>query len=161
MQNVDLFVFARALHVICVILWIGGVGFVTTVLIPAVRRIAEPDERLALFERLEQAFSFQAKLTTLLTGFSGAYMLSFIQGWEHFLQLQYWWLQLMTLVWLIFTLVLFVFEPWFLHRWFHLQALKDSDRAFTLLHRMHKILLVLSLLAAAGAVAGAHGFHFG
>jgi hypothetical protein len=29
---------ARALHVVSVVIWIGGVGFVTTVLLPAVRR---------------------------------------------------------------------------------------------------------------------------
>jgi uncharacterized membrane protein len=28
---------ARALHVLSVVLWIGGVGFVTTVLLPTVR----------------------------------------------------------------------------------------------------------------------------
>jgi uncharacterized membrane protein len=29
----------RAFHVASVVLWIGGVGFVTTVLLPAVRRL--------------------------------------------------------------------------------------------------------------------------
>jgi uncharacterized membrane protein len=32
---------ARALHVLGVVLWIGGVAFVTTVLLPAVRRIKD------------------------------------------------------------------------------------------------------------------------
>jgi hypothetical protein len=31
-------VIARIVHVLAVVLWIGGVGFVTTVLFPAVRR---------------------------------------------------------------------------------------------------------------------------
>ena len=30
---------ARALHAFGVVLWIGGVGFVTTVLLPSVRRM--------------------------------------------------------------------------------------------------------------------------
>jgi uncharacterized membrane protein len=29
---------ARAIHVLAIVLWIGGVGLVTTVLLPAVRR---------------------------------------------------------------------------------------------------------------------------
>ena len=35
----DQLAIARALHVLAVVLWIGGVGFVTTVLLPAVRRL--------------------------------------------------------------------------------------------------------------------------
>ena len=31
-------VVARTIHVLAIVLWIGGVGFVTTVLMPAVRR---------------------------------------------------------------------------------------------------------------------------
>jgi hypothetical protein len=65
----------------------------------------------------------------------------------------------MTLIWVIFTLVLFVLEPLVLHRRFKMLATKDSDRAFALLHRMHKILLVLSLVAVFGTVAGVHGLH--
>jgi len=69
-------------------------------------------------------------------------------------------MHLMTFVWAIFTLVLFVLEPLFLHHWFKEQAIKDSENAFMWLHRMHKFLLSLSLLAIISAVAGAHGFYF-
>ena len=43
----------RALHVSGVVLWIGGVGFVTTILLPAVRRMKGPAERVAFFEAVE------------------------------------------------------------------------------------------------------------
>jgi hypothetical protein len=65
----------------------------------------------------------------------------------------------MTLVWLIFTLVLFVLEPLVLHRRFKKMAANNSDRVFALLHRMHRILLILSLVTVFGTVAGAHGLH--
>jgi hypothetical protein len=55
--------------------------------------------------------------------------------------------------------VLFLLEPLFLHKWFHAQATTNSDRAFTLLHRMHKILLTLSLVAVFGSAAGSHGLQ--
>jgi uncharacterized membrane protein len=45
---------ARTLHVVGVVLWIGGVGFVTTVLLPAVQRIADPARRVELFEAIER-----------------------------------------------------------------------------------------------------------
>ena len=51
---------ARAVHVAGVVLWIGGVGFVTTVLLPAVRRMKRPEERVAFFEAVERKFAWQA-----------------------------------------------------------------------------------------------------
>lgn len=161
MENFNYFTFARALHVIGVVLWIGGMAFVTTVLIPSLRKITDSTNQLELFEQLEGKFSFQAKLGTLVTGVSGFYMLEVMNAWDRYQQLQFWWMHLMTFIWLIFTLVLFVLEPLFLHRWFHEQALKDSAKSFSLVHTLHKILLMLSLLAVFGAVAGAHGFQWG
>ena len=63
-------VLARALHILGIVMWIGGVAFVTTVLIPAIRHSQSADNQLNLFELLEGKFSFQAKFTTLLTGLS-------------------------------------------------------------------------------------------
>ena len=158
MDNFNSFVLARILHVIAVVLWIGGVAFATTVLIPSLKKITDSTSKLELFEQLEGRFAFQAKFTVLITGFSGFYMLEAMHAWERYWHLQFWWLHLMTLVWLLYALVLFVLEPLFLHRWFRQLATKNSYEAFILLHRMHVILLTLSLLAIFGAVAGVHGF---
>ena len=51
MRSFDLFIVARILHVIGVVLWIGGVAFVTTVLIPALRSLPDEKERFKLFEK--------------------------------------------------------------------------------------------------------------
>ncbi|MCM8537035.1 MAG: hypothetical protein NE334_13940 [Lentisphaeraceae bacterium] len=159
-MNYNHFVIARIVHILAVVLWIGGVGFVTTVLIPSLRKTQKPEDRLKLFETLEGRFSFQAKITTLLAGGSGVYMLNVMDAWSRYTMLQYWWLHLMTFVWLIFTLVLFVFEPLFLHKWFHQQAEKNSEKAFFVLQVMHIIMFALSLLAIIGAMAGSHGYQF-
>lgn len=161
MENFDHFILARVLHIVGVIFWIGGVAFVTTVLIPALMRIHKLHDRQALFELLEGRFGWQAKFTTLLTGLSGFYMLAYMDAWGRYLQLEFWWLHLMTLVWLIFTLVLFVLEPLFLHRWFREQAQTKSHRTFVRLQLMHILLLSLSIIAVMGAVAGSHGYSFG
>jgi len=160
MENHDYFILARTLHVIGVVLWIGGVAFVTTVLIPSLKQITNDDNRLALFEQLEGKFAFQAKLATLVTGISGYFMLDYMNAWERYSHLSFWWMHLMTFIWAIFTAVLFVLEPLILHRWFREQAMKDSENAFAWLHRMHKALLTLSLVAVLGAVAGSHGYPF-
>jgi uncharacterized membrane protein len=150
------YIIARAVHVIAVVLWIGGVAFVTTVLIPAIRSTQSAGNRLSLFEVLEGKFSFQAKLTTLLTGLSGFYMLSATTTWSSLP----WWILLMIFIWVIFTIVLFILEPLFLHKWFHLQADKNNERAFFFLQVMHIVLLSISLAAVFGGVAGVHGLFY-
>jgi uncharacterized membrane protein len=152
-MNYQNFVLARVLHVVAVVLWIGGVAFVTTVLIPAIRKSQKPEERLKTFELLESKFSFQAKFTTLLTGLSGFYMLHVMNAWST----MRWWVYLMIFVWFIFTLVLFVLEPLFLHKWFHRKAEEDPEKSFFVLQLMHIILALVSLLAIACGVACAHG----
>ena len=71
----DDFLLARVIHVLGVVLWIGGVAFVTTVLLPGMKKVATPGERVIMFERMEGGFAWQARLTTLVTGASGFYML--------------------------------------------------------------------------------------
>ena len=85
-------------------------------------------------------------------------MLHSMGAWSRYLDPSFWWIHLMTLVWFVFTVVLFALEPLFLHRWFNEAAQRDSVRAFRILHRMHWVLLTLSTAAIAGAVAGSRGY---
>jgi uncharacterized membrane protein len=151
------FAFARALHVLGVVLWIGGVGMVTTVLLPATRRLKSPQEQLDFFERIEGRFAWQARFTTLITGLSGFYLVWRFDLWPRFADAHYWWMHAMVAVWVIFTLMLFVLEPLVLHRRLRERAGRDPNGTFSLIQRMHWILLVLSLITVAGAVAGSHG----
>lgn len=160
MDTLTSYTVARALHILAVVLWIGGVAFVTTVLIPSLKQIPDIHDRLALFEKLEGKFAIQARITTVVTFLSGLYLIDFMQIWDRFLKPEFWWMHLMVIVWLLFTLVLFVFEPLFLHAWFRKQALIDSKKTFQRVHIMHVVLLTVSLLAILGAMLGAHGFQF-
>lgn len=153
----DEVIIARALHVLAVVLWIGGVAFVTTVLLPAVRRLKAPEERLELFNAIERRFAWQARATTLLTGLTGLDMLIRFDLWDRFFSLGYWWMHAMVLTWLIFTVMLFVAEPLFLHRRLILRAKVDPEGTFRRVQRMHWLLLTLSLITVLGAVAGSHG----
>lgn len=151
---------ARALHVIGVVLWIGGVGFVTTVLLPGIRRMREPQDRVAFFERLERSFAWQARLTTLVVGISGFYMTTAWNLWSRFASPVYWWMHAMVLVWAVFTVMLFVAEPLFLHRWFIRRAQARPEATFRLIESLHRVLLVISILTVLGAVSGSHGIGF-
>ncbi len=151
-------VLARVLHVLGVVLWIGGVAMVTTVLLPAIRRFKTAEERVAFFESVESRFAWQARGSTLLTGVSGLYMVHVMGLWHWYLEPTRWYLHAMTAVWLLFSVMLFVLEPLFLHDWFLAAAETDPEATFRRIERMHKILLGVSLVTLAGAVAGAHGW---
>jgi uncharacterized membrane protein len=157
----DDMILARALHILGVVLWIGGVAFVTTVLLPAIGRLRQPAERVALFERVEAGFARQARITTLLAGLSGFYLAYRLDAWARFSDPGFWWMHAMVLVWAVFTLMLFVLEPLWLHRWFLERAARDPEGTFRLIQRLHWLLLTVSLITVAGAAAGSHGWRVG
>ena len=154
----DEFVFARVLHVLGVILWIGGVAMVTTVLIPAMAQMNSASERTGFFARIESRFAPQARFTTLLVGLSGFYMVHVLEAWSRFAELRFWWMHAMVFVWLIFTLMLFLVEPLVLRRQLNNTADRDLQRLSVECSGCIGYLLSISLVAVAGAVAGSHGW---
>jgi uncharacterized membrane protein len=154
---VDDVTIARAPHVLSVVLWIGGVSFVTTVLLPAVGGFKAPEERVAFFATVERRFARQARFTTVLAGVTGFYMLVRLDLWDRFLSVGYWWMHAMLGTWLLFMLMLFVAEPLVLHRRLFARAKADSGSTFNLVERLHRILLPLSLITLLGAILGSHG----
>jgi len=153
----DAITIARALHVLAVVHWIGGVAMVTLVLLPAIRRNIPAGERLALFERIEGRFALQARVSTLVAGLTGFYMTHELDAWYRFSEIGFWWMHAMVAVWAVFTIMLFVAEPLFLHRWFHARATRDPDGTFLLVQRLHVLLLSVSIVTVAAGVLGAHG----
>ena len=65
------FALARALHVLAVVIWIGGVAMVTTVILPSVRRGDLGPNRLQTFEAIERRFSWHARIAILIVGLTG------------------------------------------------------------------------------------------
>jgi len=154
------FTLARVIHIVAVVLWIGGVGMVTTVIIPAVKKMKSKEDQLKTFEEIEGRFALQAKITTVLTGLSGFYMLYVLDAWDRYLDYHYWWIHAMTLIWILFTIVLFILEPLVLHKLYRKYGEKNPTKTFRIMHRAHWILLILSLITTAGAVAGSHGWFW-
>ena len=149
---------ARAMHVVAVVHWMGGVAFVTMVILPAISAITEPSRRLELFEAVEHRFSTQVKVSVPLAGLSGAYMAERLGMWGRFVTPDGWWLAAMAIVWFAFMAVLFVIEPLALRGWFHRRAMADPVGTFRLVQRAHWALLTAGTVVAAGGVLGTHGF---
>lgn len=147
----------RALHVVAVVIWIGGVAMATTALLPAVRRGDLGPDRLRVFQAIERRFVWQARAATIIVALTGFYMTERLGLWERFRSAEFWWMHAMVGVWLLFTLLLFVVEPFILARRLQSWAATDPAALFAFLHRAHWLLLVLSLVTIFGAVAGSQG----
>ena len=110
-----------------------------------------------LSKAFESRFARQARVSILLAGLSGVYMLMKLDAWNWFAHASFWWLHLMVAVWFLFALMIYVLEPLAIHRLFHEYALRNKDHAFALATRLHAIALAVSALAIGAGVLGAHG----
>jgi uncharacterized membrane protein len=144
---------ARVLHVLAVVLWIGGVAMVTMVVLPAARAARDPEQ----FLRVERRFATQARWSVLIAGASGLYMVERMGLWPRFAEARFWWMHAMVALWLAYTLALFVLEPFFLRARFAARLARDPDGALQRMYRHHWVVLAVSLLTVAGAAAGSHG----
>lgn len=156
-MTIDDFAIARALHVLALVHWIGGVTMVTTIVLPRARAMADARAALVAFEAFEGRFAVQARFSILLAGLSGFYLLYKMHAWARLLDPASWWLVLMLAVWAVFALMVFVLEPLVVHRLFHDYALRDKERAFALAIWLHALVLAVSGVAIAAGVLGAHG----
>lgn len=148
---------ARAIHVLAIIHWMGGVAFVTAVVLPSIAAVGDPARRLEMFEAVERRFSAQVRISVPVAGLSGFYMAERLDAWGRFLRTADWWLAAMLVVWLVFMAVLFVLEPFVLRDRFRRRALADPDGAFRLVQRAHWLLLAAGAVTAGAGVLGAHG----
>jgi uncharacterized membrane protein len=149
---------ARALHVLGVVVWIGGVSMVTMVALPAIRRGEMGENWLQAFHAIEHRFVWQARSAVILVGLTGLYMVWRLDLWNRFHSAFFWWMHAMVCLWLLFAFVLFIAEPLIVQRRFHAWAQTRPKTAFAWLHRVHWVLLILSLITIFGAVAGSRGW---
>jgi len=150
--------FARVLHVVGVVIWIGGLSIVTTALLPAIRRGELGGNWLAAFRAVERRFVWQARIAMLVVGATSFYMIEAADLWDRFSSVAYWWMHAMVGVWAIFAIGVFVVEPLFLDRRLPALAARRPAATFAWMAVAHWLLLTLSLITVFGAVAGSHGW---
>ncbi|HUH37870.1 MAG TPA: hypothetical protein VL027_07995 [Spongiibacteraceae bacterium] len=147
---------ALALHVLGVVWWLGGVAFVSTVVLPHLRR--DPANAMAGFHNFEQRFAPQARIAVLLVGLSGGWLLWRTQLWRVLDQPQFGWLAAMILYWALFFLMLFVLGPsGLLRRVMSGSTERSAEARLLRMQRMHLLLLFIGLAIVAWAVAARHG----
>lgn len=135
-----------AIHVLGVVWWIGGVSMVTATLLPIFNRLPA-DERIQRIQQLEGRFANQARVAVLIVGITGFWMYAIVPE----VIAHTWWVGLMMLVWVLFTVMLFIAEPLRLPA--KLGVIHDPRKFLVI----HAVLLVLALAAIVGGVIGSRG----
>jgi uncharacterized membrane protein len=148
---------ARALHVLSVIHWIGGVAFVTLVALPLASSRGGV-EGLALFDAIEQRFAAQVRWSIPLAGASGFWMTYRMVLWSRFNDPHFWWMSAMAGLWLVFAIMVFVLEP-LLHLRFQPEGRRDPIAMLRRMRWVHAVLLAVASATVFGAVAGTQGFN--
>ena len=150
---------ARALHVLFVVHWIGGIAFVTLVALPLARSQGDARKGWALFEAIENRFAAQVRWSIPLAGAAGFWMTWRLDLWNRFAEASFWWMHAMVALWALFMLMVFVVEP-VAHRRLAATAARDPAPVLKRLWRTHLILLAAAGVTIVGAAAGAHGGLF-
>jgi uncharacterized membrane protein len=147
---------ARALHVLFVVHWIGGVAFVTLVALPLARANPDAARGWALFETIERRFAAQVRVSIPLAGATGLWMVGRLDLRAGFADPALWWLGAMGGLWVVFMLIVFILEP-FAHGRLAAMAARDPAAALRRVSRAHLVLLTAAAITIIGAVAGSHG----
>ncbi|OGP92416.1 MAG: hypothetical protein A2157_08045 [Deltaproteobacteria bacterium RBG_16_47_11] len=145
-----------AIHVLGVVIWIGGVAFVTMIVFPMIMRGEGSLETILFFQGVEHRFAKIAKLCVLIVGLTGTWLLYLTGEWSLLFRRSGIAPSLMLIVWTFYLLVL-LFEAKLFKVIFRGEAQQDTARVFFRLSVFHWVVLGLSLLAVAVGVLAGHG----
>jgi len=144
------------IHVCCVIIWIGGVTFVTTVIFPMMYRTEGSLEKALLFQGVEHRFAGMVKWLVALVGVTGFWMLVAKYGVAILLQPRGIGIVIMLFAWALYTTVL-LSERKIFGRIFADPEKIDMNKALKMVNVMHWVLLAVSYSAVAAGVWFGHG----
>jgi len=145
-----------AVHVIGVVVWIGGVAFVTMIVFPMIRRMEDSFEKVLFFQGMEHRFARIAKSSVAVVGLTGGWLLYITGEWRTLLSMVGIGPTLMILVWSLYLFVL-LFEGRIFKMIFGDRSQQDTGKIFSLLSRFHWVVLGLSLLTVGVGVWAGHG----
>lgn len=143
------YIIAVTLHIMSVVVWIGGVTFVTLITFPMILRMDKSLEMVLMFQGTEHRFVKIAKVMVILAGLSGFYLL-----YEKGLSTAVW---IMIVIWAFYTSLLFGLEKILFAKLFGKpEDQKDTKQVFKILQIFHWVILALSFIAIGAGVYEAH-----
>ena len=148
-----------AVHVLGVVIWIGGVAFVTMIVFPMIMRMEGSLEKVIFFQGMEHRFAGIAKTAVFIVGITGGWLLHITGEYKILFTPQGVGPTIMLLVWTVYVLVL-LFEAKLFKIIFRGEAQQDTAKVFFRLSAFHWVVLGLSLLAVGIGVWAGHGGSF-
>lgn len=145
-----------AIHVLSIVIWIGGVAFVTLVVFPMITRMEGSLEQVLMFQGVEHRFARIAKLMVAISGITGLILLYYTRGFGALFSMGGIGPTIMLIVWAFYLLIL-LFEARLFKVIFRGGAQKDTKKVFYRLTVFHWVVLGLSLLAVGVGVWAGHG----
>ena len=148
-----------AIHATVVVLWIGGVSFVTIIIFPMLLQMGDSLEKVLMFQRVESIFAKQARYYAWITGITG-FSLLFMKGLHTLLFTKNTvGVSIMLVAWALYTFIL-TFEKKIFKILFSDPVKHDPTKIFVLLSRFHWVILLVSLGAVFFGVWAGHGGSF-
>lgn len=151
-----LYSFLLTIHVIGIVIWIGGVAFVTIIVFPMIMRMEGSFEKMLFFQGVEHRFAKIAKTCVVIVGITGFWLLYLAHEWGILFTKGAIGPTLMLIVWTVYLLIL-TFEGRLFKLIFKGEAQQDTARIFFRLTVFHWVVLVLSLTAVGVGVWSGHG----
>jgi uncharacterized membrane protein len=145
-----------AIHVLGVVIWIGGVAFITMIVFPMLTKMENSLEKVLFFQGIEHRFARVAKSSLVVVGLTGGWLLYETGEWRILFGMAGIGPTLMLAVWTVYLLVL-LFEGKIFRMIFGGKAEQDTNKVFVLLSGFHWVVLGLSLLAISVGVWTGHG----
>ncbi len=145
-----------AIHVSSIVLWIGGVAFVTIVIFPMLVKMEDSFQKAMFFQRVESVFARLARIYVIVAGISGIILLYLTGEYHELFTLKGLDVTLMLIVWTVFFLILLLEKNIFKFL-FSDESAKDRDKVFLRMSVFHWLVLSFSLLTIFIGVISGHG----
>ncbi|MEO5361294.1 MAG: hypothetical protein H7843_12755 [Nitrospirota bacterium] len=144
-----------AVHIVSVVVWIGGVVFVTIVVFPIIMRMEDSMEKVMFFQGTERRFASIAKVSVVVAGVTGVLLLQLEQRWGELFTWAGIGPTVMLLLWAMFVFIL-LFESSIFNFLFGGTAQHDTKKIFRILTTAHWVVMLVSLMVIAIGIYANH-----
>jgi len=144
-----------AIHVVGVVIWIGGVTFVTLIVFPMIMRMEGSLEKIIFFQGVEHRFAKIAKATVAIVGLTGLALVHLGGQWDLLFTAKGIGPTIMLIVWTLYVLIL-LGEAKLFKIIFKGEAQRDTKKIFWRLTVFHWFIMGISLLAVFVGALTAH-----
>ena len=135
------------IHLLSIVLWIGGLAFVTVVVFPTIKGIEDPIAQVKVFLSVEKKFAALARIYVVIAGITGLTLFFRKGGFEWFRSSPavHGMLIYKFVLWIIFVIALFGAEKRLMGVLISQQS--TPEKVFRIMGIMHWVMLFLTGLA--------------